>query len=295
MNGVHDLGGMHGFGPVEPEPNEPVFHHDWERRTFALAHSVMGARLANVDEFRRTIERMPPAHYLDSSYYEHWLYAIETLLKEKGVLDDAAQASAQSTQEPADETADDNALWAAPDAAAPARVSGSVALRHDSKFKPRFSKGDRIVARNFNPPGHTRNPRYARGRRGVIARDWGTFVFPDTHAHGIKAKPQHCYSVEFTARELWGKDFPARDRIYIDLWESYIEGDESAQPATRKQSSKFVKSVKNVRKASARQPVRKKNERLAKPKSAAAKSSRSRATLARHVRTSRARTRPQRP
>ena len=277
MNGVHDLGGMHGFGPVEPERNEPVFHHDWERRTFALALSVMGARLANVDEFRRTIERMPPAHYLDSSYYEHWLYAIESLLKEKGVLDDRAAPPTLNADGHAEATSDDSALWAAPDAAAPARVSGSVALRHDPKYKPRFTKGDRIIARNFTPQGHTRSPRYVRGRHGVIARDWGTFVFPDAHAHGLKAKPQHCYSVEFTARELWGKDFPARDRIYIDLWESYLEADASAPMPVRKPTVK----------ASTRQP-RKKNERLAKSKSgkskSAAKPARARTAPARRAR-----------
>ena len=86
MNGIHDLGGMHGIGPVNPEPDEPVFHEDWERHMFAVMIATFAGGQFNVDEFRHAIERMDPAHYLESSYYEHWLHAVETLLVEKGVL-----------------------------------------------------------------------------------------------------------------------------------------------------------------------------------------------------------------
>jgi nitrile hydratase beta subunit len=234
MNGVHDLGGMHGFGEVIAESGEPVFHHEWERRTFALALATMGARLANVDEFRRSIERMPPGHYLESSYYEHWLFALEGLLLEKGIITGAeldavmrdGVRSRQSDGLIASAANDDSRLWSNPEADA-SRPSSAVALRHDPKYKPRFRVGDRVIARNFNPPGHTRSPRYVRGHRGVIRHDWGAFVFPDAHAQGLKAKPQHCYSVEFKARELWGKDFPARELVNVDLWEAYLEPDEA--------------------------------------------------------------------
>ncbi len=238
MNGVHDLGGMHGFGAVVPETNEPVFHHEWERRTFALALATMAARLANVDEFRRSIERMPPSHYLESSYYEHWLFALEGLLLEKGIITageldaamrDGAQLSRQSHSIIANAASDDDGsqLRSNPDTRA-SHSSGSAALRHDPKFKARFQVGDHVIARNLNPPGHTRSPRYVRSHRGVIRYDWGTFVFPNAHAHGLSAKPQHCYSVEFKVRELWGKDFPARELINVDLWEAYLEPDEAA-------------------------------------------------------------------
>jgi nitrile hydratase beta subunit len=86
MNGVHDLGGMHGLGPIAPEANEPVFHEDWERRMFALFVASFAGGHYNVDEFRHAIEKMAPAEYLKSSYYEHWLHAVENLLVERGVL-----------------------------------------------------------------------------------------------------------------------------------------------------------------------------------------------------------------
>ncbi len=208
------MGGMDGFGPVMAEPNEPVFHADWERRMYALVSVVMGAAQVNIDEFRHAIERIPPARYLASSYYERWLAAAETLLVERGV---ATRAD----------------LLAKEDASVdPALIANGVAARGPAavKDKPgskppraRYAKGDRVRARNLNPAGHTRLPRYVRGKAGVIARDWGVFVFPDTNAHRAGKKPQHCYSVSFDARELWGKPASSRERLYIDLWEDYLE------------------------------------------------------------------------
>jgi len=231
MNGVHDLGGMHGFGPVTPEPNEPVFHSDWERRTFALALATMGSGRVNVDEYRRVIERMPPVDYLAASYYERWLHAIEALLVEKQLIspdeidarlrDESLTTPTMASTAAADANEADAALWTNPGALAAPR-SSAVALRRNPKFKAHFKPGDHVVARNLNPQSHTRLPRYVRGHRGVIRHDWGTFVFPDTHAHGAGAHPQHCYAVEFSARELWGAGRPPRERIYVDLWESYL-------------------------------------------------------------------------
>jgi len=227
MNGVHDMGGMDGFGPVVPEQNEPVFHADWERRMYALAGSVMGAAQVNIDEFRHAIERIPPARYLASSYYERWLAAAETILVERGVV----------TREE---------LLAKQDASIdPALIASAVATHGPTpvknKAKPqraRFAKGARVRARNLNPVGHTRLPRYVRGKAGVVARDWGVFVFPDTNAHHAGTKPQHCYSVSFDARELWGKSASSRERVYIDLWEDYLE------PLASKSNAKISKSKK---------------------------------------------------
>ena len=252
MNGVHDIGGMHGFGPVVREENEPVFHADWEGRTAALMRSALTGRVFNIDEFRRTIERMPPASYLAATYYERWLYALQTLLLEKGVVSsaelEAAVSRAREAGAPGDgygDTASDSAQTSNADAsaglhrrdqAASPQPSG-IALRYDRNYKPRFTIGDKVVARNMNPEGHTRVPRYARGKHGVIRHDWGVFVFPDTHAHGQGANPQHCYSVEFDARELWGPDHSVRERIYIDLWEDYLEADSAQRSATPRQKS----------------------------------------------------------
>ena len=238
MNGVHDMGGMDGFGPIRREDNEPVFHADWERRVFALRLAMGGRRYYNVDEFRRTIERIPPARYLTASYYERWLDAIESLLIEKGILSgaelDAAIGAAEAQPAPIRASGAPNSVPAVDDAAARRKSRhGGTELRRDRSFKPRFKSRDRVIARNMNPAGHTRIPRYVRGRRGVIRHDWGVFVFPDTHAHGLGANPQHCYSVEFGASEVWGEGHSDRERILVDLWEDYLERDRSRAAAAK--------------------------------------------------------------
>ena len=219
MNGVHDMGGMDGFGPVVPEPNEPLFHADWERRMYALALPTVHALRANFDEYRHAIERIPPARYLASSYYERWLAAAETLLVERGIVTrEELLAKQQASTNP-------NLIANA----VPAR--GPVKSKSAKTRRARFTKGDRVRARNINPTGHTRLPRYVRGKTGIVERDWGVFVFPDTNAHHAGDKPQHCYCVAFDARELWGKS-AGRERLYIDLWEDYLERIAS-QPAPR--------------------------------------------------------------
>jgi nitrile hydratase len=205
MNGIHDMGGMDGFGTVVAEPNEPVFHEDWEKRVFALVNGVLGLIGRNVDEFRHAIERIPPDRYLRSSYYERWLQAAETLLMEHGLV---------SAQELDTLPAPEQGASAAPAAAV---SSMSRAPRVRAKFKA----GDRVRVRNINPPGHTRCPRYARGKLGIIRRDNGVYVFPDTNAHRAGENRQHVYSVEFTARELWGKR--AAETVRLDLWEDHLE------------------------------------------------------------------------
>jgi len=261
MNGVHDLGGMHGFGPVIREHNEPVFHSDWEKRVFAMTLTAMGRRVYNVDEFRRAIERMPPAGYLAATYYEKWLHALEALLIEKGV----------ATRE---EIASGHAAASAPAKAPESRDNGgsggvesfdsaAVKLRFDKSFKPGFKVGDRVLARNLNPEHHTRLPRYARGKRGVVRYDQGVFVFPDTHAHGQGGKPQHVYTVVFEARELWGADHNERAPVYLDCWEEYLERDRVAarpiiKPAVKKSPAKLAakaRASKPAAKARAKSPT----------------------------------------
>ena len=229
MNGIHDMGGMDGFGPVVRKPNEPVFHADWEGRVYALVGGVgMRAAQINIDEFRHAVERIPPSQYLASSYYERWLSAIETLLVERGVI----------TREELLAKHDGSPESVRALVATGVRAIGPAPIKEKPGAKPpraRFAKGDRVRARNLNPTGHTRLPRYARGKRGVIARDWGVFVFPDTNAHHAGTKPQHCYSVQFEARELWGKSTQRRERILVDLWEDYLEPlDTNSKPKTRR-------------------------------------------------------------
>src|SRR5271155_2349914 len=232
MNGVHDMGGMDGFGPVVPEKNEPVFHAEWERRMFGLVLPLVRATQSSFDEFRHAIERIPPAQYLASSYYERWLAAAESLLVERGVVTREELLAKE-------DASIDPALIAN---AVPAR--GPAAVKDKSLKKPpraRFVKGDRVRGRNLNPSGHTRLPRYVRGKSGVVARDWGVFDFADTKAHRAGAKPQHCYSVAFDARELWGKSANSRERVYIDLWEDYLE------PIATKSKSKSQKRKRATR------------------------------------------------
>ena len=217
MNGVHDMGGMHGLGPVEREENEPVFHHDWERKVFALA--LAGGFLGkwNIDMGRYARELMPGAEYLATSYYEHWLYGLERLLVEKGIIT-AEELRTNRSAGPAPE-----GLRVLRSDDVPRRLRAIRAARMDDDVPAKFKAGDGVVARNINPMGHTRLPRYARGRHGVIDRDHGVFIFPDAHAAGLGKQPQHCYSVRFTARELWGAEASARDSVYIDLFEPYLD------------------------------------------------------------------------
>jgi nitrile hydratase subunit beta len=216
MNGVHDMGGMHGFGPVVHEENEPVFHAPWEKRVFAMALSVRLA--ANIDERRHAIERMDPAHYLLSSYYERWLARLETQVVEKGILtpEELATGVAKDTGRPQEKPLN-------PEEAMVRVRQGVPAQRQSGRLSPRFKVGDRVVARNLHPAGHTRLPRYIRGKRGIIDRVHGTFVYPDTNAHGRGEQPQPLYCVRFEARELWGAEASAREYLYIDLWEDYFD------------------------------------------------------------------------
>ena len=204
MNGVHDMGGMHGFGPVVVENNEPVFHSRWEGKVRVIMRRTVG-RFYHLDEFRHAIERMPPEDYLRASYYEKWLHALETVMLERGVV----------TPE---ELRTGRAAGSAPDATLEQEVRPEL----NARFRPR----DKIVTRNLNPKGHTRLPRYARGKRGVVRSVNGPFLLPDSNAYRKRQQWEACYAVEFTARELWGNEASAIDRVCVDLWESYLRSEE---------------------------------------------------------------------
>jgi nitrile hydratase beta subunit len=223
MNGAHDLGGMHGFGPVVLEPDEPVFHAEWERRVFALRLAMARGRW-NIDMSRHVIEQMPPAEYLATSYYGRWLWRLERLLEQDGFLTPAEvrQRMREGVGAPAHAGGELRPGVLRPEGV-PQLLQNRRAARLDDPVPPKFKAGDVVVARNMNPPGHTRIPRYVRGRRGLIDRDHGVFVFPDTHAAGLGQKPQHVYAVRFAARELWGPEAHPHDAIYVDLWDDYLD------------------------------------------------------------------------
>jgi nitrile hydratase len=217
MNGVHDMGGLQDMGPVQEEKNEPVFHHPWEGRVFAIARSMSAWRKWNIDTLRFQRELIPPADYLRMSYYEIWLTGLLDLSVKSGLVTSAeietGKPAAGSTKLTPALTADK----------VPSLVAHGTPASRNVQVAPQFQVGQRVRARNINPLGHTRLPRYARGRFGTIERDRGVFVFPDTNAEFLGEKPQHIYSVRFTARELWGEQSSPRDSVYVDLWDDYLE------------------------------------------------------------------------
>jgi nitrile hydratase subunit beta len=217
MNGVHDMGGMHGLGPVAPESNEPVFHAAWEARVLALTLAAGAWGRSNIDASRHQRELINGADYLRMSYYEKWLAGLIELMVRAGLLTRAEIESGR---------ADAGAVRETPPLTAN-RVGGVLArggpATRDVPAARRFAVGDAVRARNINPVGHTRLPRYARGRLGVVERDHGVHVFPDTNAHGLGEQPRRLYGVRFSARELWGEAASGPGSVHLDLWDDYLE------------------------------------------------------------------------
>ena len=217
MNGPHDLGGAHGFGPIAPEPDEPLFHSAWERRAFAVTLAMGGTGAWNLDMSRHARERIPPAEYLSSSYYEIWTKGVERLIVETGLVTADELASGHSVEPPVP-------LARKPSAErVPAALAKGGPTERPAAAPASFEVGERVRARVMNPAGHTRLPRYVRGRTGRIEKVHGAHVFPDSNALGLGEDPRWLYSVAFEATEIWGTDVRAGDRIYLDLWEPYLE------------------------------------------------------------------------
>jgi len=217
MNGVHDMGGMHGMGPIQREKDEPVFHARWEARVFALNRAVGAWRKWNIDASRHQRELIPAAEYLRMTYYERFLVGLTELLIKSGLVTrtevERGKPARGSKKASPSLTADKVALLVA---------TGEPASR-STPAAPKFRVGQRIRARNINPSGHTRLPRYARGKLGTVERDHGVFVFPDTNAHFLGEQPQHVYSVRFAARELWGEHASSQDAVYVNLWDDHLD------------------------------------------------------------------------
>lgn len=217
MNGPHDLGGQMGFGPVAPEVAEPVFHAEWEKR--ALGVTLSGGAMGHwtIDESRHARESLHPADYYASSYYEIWIKALETLLKRHGFVTDAELAEGNVQGQG---TTPKRTLVAAN---VPAVLARGAPCDRSIESRPLFRAGDRVRTKNFSPTGHTRLPRYARGKIGMIEAVRDAYVFPDTNAHGQGEQPQHVYTVVFDAAEIWGEGADPTLTIAIDAWESYLE------------------------------------------------------------------------
>ena len=194
MNGIHDLGGSQGHGPIVVEASEPVFHEPWEGRVRGMMAQLIAAGVFNLDEFRHAQERLPQDAYLTTGYYARWLAAIELLLDEKGLRGDAP-------------------------------VGAPSGVMPESRATPRFAPGDRVITRNMQPAGHTRLPRYARGKHGNVESRRGPFLLPDSNAHRSGRDWEPVYTVVFAARELWGGSAGTRESVSIDLWQSYLEED----------------------------------------------------------------------
>jgi len=218
MNGAQDLGGMMGFGPVAPEKDEPVFHDRWEPRVLAnvIATQALGWWTGDASRYAR--ESLDPRFYLTHSYYEIWLAALEKILAEKGLVADDEIVAAKALREPASKA--EKAFLAHEVEAALRRGWPS---ERATNSQARFAVGEKVRTKNMHPQTHTRLPRYARGRMGVVEAVRGCHVFPDASAHGRGPDPQWVYCVRFAARELWGADADPRHSVTIDAFEPYLE------------------------------------------------------------------------
>jgi nitrile hydratase beta subunit len=217
MNGAHDLGGMHGFGKVHPERNEPVFHADWEKRAFALTLAMGTPGGWNIDMARFARENRKPADYLSMSYYQIWFAALETMLAERGLVGSDEIEAGRSLHPPKPVT-----RTLSPGDVAQVLYRGGPTER-ETNTKPAFKAGAKVRAKNINPLTHTRLPRYVRGHRGTIERVIGCHVFPDSNALGAGENPQWLYTVRFDGRELWGADGDPSVTVSVDAWEPYLE------------------------------------------------------------------------
>jgi nitrile hydratase subunit beta len=216
MDGIHDMGGMHGFGKVEPEPNEPVFHSEWEGRCLALNRAMGYTGIWTIDQTRAGIEELPPDIYLSSSYYKKWALRLEHLVVARG-LADADEIAAGHALRPGRPLK--RKLIAADVANSLTRGSFARAPQAPARFKP----GDRVRTKNIHPATHTRLPRYARDKVGVIEANRGCHVFPDTAALGQGDDPQWLYTVLFDGRELWGENSDPTLQLSIEAFEPYLE------------------------------------------------------------------------
>jgi nitrile hydratase subunit beta len=214
-NSIHDMGGMHGFGPVELEPNEPVFHAEWEKRIYALQRAMGATGLWTIDGSRASLENLPPLAYLDASYYKRWFLGLERRVVAHGLVGEDEIAAGRSLRSGIRL----NRKMTLGDVMQPP-LRGN--FERPEPGPARFKAGDPVRARNINQTTHTRLPRYARGKLGTVEAVRGCHVFPDTSAVGAGENPQWLYAVVFTARELWGEEADPSIKVSIEAFEPYL-------------------------------------------------------------------------
>jgi nitrile hydratase len=217
MDGIHDMGGMDGFGKVEAEPNEPTFHEKWEGRVMAMVRAMGANGGLNIDTQRFARESLPPVTYLESSYYQKWFLALEQQMLQRGMVraDEIDKGHSLHASAPLP-----RGTFAMKDVE---RIMTRGSFARDASSKPAFAVGDRVRTKNIHPATHTRLPRYARGKTGIVERINGCHVFPDTNAQGKGDNPQWLYTVVFDGAELWGADGDPTLRVSIEAFEPYIE------------------------------------------------------------------------
>lgn len=232
MAALHDMGGQtEFFGPITREPNEPVFHEPWEGRVFGLTMALMPLLGRNVDAFRFAQERLSRDVYL-SGYYRRWLAGLETRLTEAGLLNaDAVDGHLHAPRRRISavrRVVTSRVLRLLMRQPLPRWAAGRVIplVLGNARIplaRQRFSLGARVRVRDTIAPGHTRQPAYVTGKPGVVVAYHGAYVFPDAHAVGRRARPQHLYTVAFDGRDLWDNGAEPNTEVRVDLYEPYLE------------------------------------------------------------------------
>ncbi|HYH50766.1 MAG TPA: nitrile hydratase subunit beta [Acidimicrobiia bacterium] len=218
MDGIHDMGGMQGWGKVQYDPDEPAFTAPWQGRAFAISLLSMNRLTGqNLDAMRHALERLTPLQYLQNGYYGRWLLLSETLLTDSGVIAEGAVEARARKLRGEDVAEPPDPVLNKPEY----QPTGPGSLRQIDE-PPRFKVGQQVRAKDIHPAGHTRLPRYVRGRVGTVERILPAAVLPDTNAHFLGENAQHCYQVAFDSQTLWGDE--AEDFVlHVDLFDSYLE------------------------------------------------------------------------
>ena len=222
MDGIHDLGGFEGYGPVPYTPEEPIAVGDrWQAFAGAALFALLRSGLTNIDAHRHRIERLDPTRYLPISYWGRWLAAVESAAVDQGIAtSDEVEAAVRALGHDPSDTAPPPRMH--PNVGPESRANDPTFLRPVDR-PPRFAVGDRVSTLDDAPHrGHHRLPRYARGRTGVVVRSYPSFTFPDTTAHGDGESPTYVYAVGFAATELWGPDADPDQICHLDLFEPYL-------------------------------------------------------------------------
>lgn len=217
MNGVHDMGGLQGFGPVAPQADEPLFHAGWERRALGLTLAMGATGQWNIDQSRAARESLPPALYLGAGYYRIWIEALERLMLQRGLADADELAAGQALRPAA------AGVRVLPAADVDATLQRGTPVARPPTSAARFAVGDAVRALNLHPPGHTRLPRYVRGHVGTVVTVHGVHIFPDAHAATPPQEaPQWLYTVAFDATTLWGPGADPGGQVSVDAWDAYL-------------------------------------------------------------------------